>query len=744
MRRPARARPLAAAGLRRDGCPRRADARRRSPAIPLRRHHAAEFEEFRLGLDDFLEVETRGGRLGPGLQRHELRRVPQRAGRRRHRARSPRCAPAAATADGAFEALDATGETLFHLFSLPGHGCQPVDPGRRQRHRRAGCRFRCSAPAWSRRSPTTRSLALEDPDDRNGDGVSGRAAIVTDRGTGERRVGRFGWKAQHATLLAFSADAYRNEMGITNDLFRDEARRRRRRGADARLRSDSRSRRHPPIRGRAGAASTTSRASCASSRRSRAAPATTRRATGEQVFAAIGCAACHVPALTTGREPQSAVRSPAGARSSPICCCTTSATGDGIRQASAEHDEIRTPALWGAAAPPAAAARRLGGDDRRCDPAPRRRSRPRPRRLRSARRRGARRAAALPEHAVARPGPPAIPAAAPRSRTIVLMLFLAGVLAALLLAQTPPAPPQPEPAEVPEVKEEVTVSATRTDRRLQDEPLRVEVIDREEIEEKALMTPGSVAMLLGETTGLRVQTVAPSLGAANVRIQGLRGRYAQLLADGLPLYGAGGDSLNLLQVPPLDLGQVEVIKGAASALVRPGRARRDHQPGVAPGAGGRDRGARQRHLAGGARRHVLDGVHAGRRPRLDAPHRLPRPAAAGPRRGRLVRSAGVRARRRAPAVPGRVGYRRGAVRDRRGHRRAARRRHRAGRAGARRRALRAGSGHVPCRCRRRRAVGLGPAAVRGARGLLAQRPAPHVRRRAWSAARGRRRSAKPP
>jgi outer membrane receptor for ferrienterochelin and colicins len=169
------------------------------------------------------------------------------------------------------------------------------------------------------------------------------------------------------------------------------------------------------------------------------------------------------------------------------------------------------------------------------------------------------------------------------------MPLLAGILAALLAhtppvpsesagpatasVQTPPAPatqPLPtEPADVPEVKEEVTVSATRTDRRLQDEPLRVEVIDREEIEEKALMTPGSVAMLLGETTGLRVQTVAPSLGAANVRIQGLRGRYAQLLADGLPLYGAGGDSLNLLQVPPLDLGQVEVIKGAASALYGP-------------------------------------------------------------------------------------------------------------------------------------------------------------------------------
>ncbi len=120
--------------------------------------------------------------------------------------------------------------------------------------------------------------------------------------------------------------------------------------------------------------------------------------------------------------------------------------------------------------------------------------------------------------------------------------------------------------EMTALKEQIFVSATRSATRLEDQPLRVEVIDREEIEEKALMTPGSVAMLLGETTGLRVQVTAPSMGASNVRIQGLRGHYSQLLADGLPLYGAQGDSFSLLQVPPLDLGQVEVIKGVASAL----------------------------------------------------------------------------------------------------------------------------------------------------------------------------------
>jgi hypothetical protein len=50
-------------------------------------------------------------------------------------------------------------------------------------------------------------------------GLGGRAAMVTDVATGELRVGRFGWKAQHATLLSFSGDALNNEIGITNRLF---------------------------------------------------------------------------------------------------------------------------------------------------------------------------------------------------------------------------------------------------------------------------------------------------------------------------------------------------------------------------------------------------------------------------------------------------------------------------------------------------------------------------------------------
>jgi outer membrane receptor for ferrienterochelin and colicins len=114
--------------------------------------------------------------------------------------------------------------------------------------------------------------------------------------------------------------------------------------------------------------------------------------------------------------------------------------------------------------------------------------------------------------------------------------------------------------------EEIIVMATRTGRRIEDEPIRVEVVGREEIEEKLLMTPGDIAMLLNETAGLRVQPTAPTLGGAGVRIQGLRGRYAQILTDGLPLHGGQTGALGPLQIPPMDLAQVEVIKGAASAL----------------------------------------------------------------------------------------------------------------------------------------------------------------------------------
>ena len=124
---------------------------------------------------------------------------------------------------------------------------------------------------------------------------------------------------------------------------------------------------------------------------------------------------------------------------------------------------------------------------------------------------------------------------------------------------------QSPPATVRTEETLTVVATTRTDKRLEDQPMRVEVLSREEIEEKMLMTPGDIVMMLNEMGGMRVQATSPSLGAASVRIQGMRGRYTRVLSDGLPLFGDVG-GLGLLQIPPMDLGQVEVVKGVASAL----------------------------------------------------------------------------------------------------------------------------------------------------------------------------------
>jgi CxxC motif-containing protein (DUF1111 family) len=313
------------------------------PGHPLQGITPAEFSEFRLGLDDFTEVETPEEGLGPafnGASCAVCHSAPAIGGvglilETRAGYRDP---------DGTFRALNDAGDSLIHLFSVPTHGCQPFVPEDANVIAR-----RAPIPLFGaglvEAIPDEALLALEDPFDGNGDGVSGRAAIVVDLASGEPRVGRFGWKAQHATLLVFGADAYRNEMGITNDLFQTEV---------AHGVSDEAMRRCDPIPDPEDIAE----------------PATRRRGidnfeafmkflapiargpvdeevrAGERVFSAIGCATCHVPVLTTAPSPNPLFdRRPVPLFSDLLL--HDIGTGDGIAQASAHPAEIRTPALWG-------------------------------------------------------------------------------------------------------------------------------------------------------------------------------------------------------------------------------------------------------------------------------------------------------------------------------------------------------------------------------------------------------------
>lgn len=116
------------------------------------------------------------------------------------------------------------------------------------------------------------------------------------------------------------------------------------------------------------------------------------------------------------------------------------------------------------------------------------------------------------------------------------------------------------------VMEAIVINSTRSSRTFEDIPTRVEFIAGEELDEKVNMKPGDIRLILSESTGIMVQTTSATSANASIRIQGLDGRYTQLLKDGFPLYSGAASGLSLLQIPPLDLKQVEVLKGSASTL----------------------------------------------------------------------------------------------------------------------------------------------------------------------------------
>jgi outer membrane receptor for ferrienterochelin and colicins len=114
--------------------------------------------------------------------------------------------------------------------------------------------------------------------------------------------------------------------------------------------------------------------------------------------------------------------------------------------------------------------------------------------------------------------------------------------------------------------EEVVISSTRSSRTISDIPTRVEFIAGEELDEKANMKPGDIRMALSESTGIQTQQTSATSANSSIRIQGLDGRYTQILKDGFPLFSGYSGGLGLLQTPPLDLKQIEVVKGSASTL----------------------------------------------------------------------------------------------------------------------------------------------------------------------------------
>ena len=269
------------------------------PGDPLPGITPAEFEEFRLGLDDFLEVETTDEGLGPafnGTSCAACHNVPAIGGVSPVVGSAGRAPPRGRAVPAG---LRATARRSSICSRSPRTGvsrsCHP-----RPTSSRGASRFRCSAPGWSRRSTTQTILALEDPSDRNRDGDQRPRGDRHRRR--DRRAARRPLRLEGAARDAAGVRRRRlpQRDGHHQRSLPDRAGRRRGRGADAAVRSHSRSGGHP----RSAHAAARHR----QLRQLHALPGAggargRRRAVageGERVFGAVGCATCHVPALTTG------------------------------------------------------------------------------------------------------------------------------------------------------------------------------------------------------------------------------------------------------------------------------------------------------------------------------------------------------------------------------------------------------------------------------------------------------------
>lgn len=112
----------------------------------------------------------------------------------------------------------------------------------------------------------------------------------------------------------------------------------------------------------------------------------------------------------------------------------------------------------------------------------------------------------------------------------------------------------------------IIVSTTRTNSRIEDIPIRVEIIGKDEVNEETNIKPTNISKLLLESSSIQAQQTSSVNGNVSMRLQGLDGKYTQILKDGFPLYGGFAQGLSIMQIPPLDLKQIEIIKGSSSSL----------------------------------------------------------------------------------------------------------------------------------------------------------------------------------
>ncbi len=110
---------------------------------------------------------------------------------------------------------------------------------------------------------------------------------------------------------------------------------------------------------------------------------------------------------------------------------------------------------------------------------------------------------------------------------------------------------------------EIVVTATRTKKLFEEIPVKIEVINFEDIIKKA---SANLAETLSQTTGVRVENNCQNCNFSQVRINGMEGIYTQILIDSAPVVSAMTGVYGLEQIPAEMLDRIEIVKGGGSAL----------------------------------------------------------------------------------------------------------------------------------------------------------------------------------
>jgi CxxC motif-containing protein (DUF1111 family) len=167
--------------------------------------------------------------------------------------------------------------------------------------------------------------------------TGGTPSMVKDIGTGEMRVGRFGWKAQVARLHTFSGDAYLNEMGVTSPDFPNENC----------PQGDCAALAHNPAPGLNDDGGDVEKFTDFMTLLAPPPQGSGKNQAGESLFQATGCAGCHTPRLATGPSPIAALDRKVFEPFSDFLLHDMGRLGDGIVQGDATGRLMRTAPLWG-------------------------------------------------------------------------------------------------------------------------------------------------------------------------------------------------------------------------------------------------------------------------------------------------------------------------------------------------------------------------------------------------------------